>query len=168
MWKEWYLWRIEVTSWFDAGGQTKIMIMMKAMGDREKGESKNRKPVMVIQTKRVYEAPYRQDGVRVLVDRVWPRGLSKDRAQIDIWAKEVAPSTELRKWFSHDPDKWEEFKKRYFRELAHNKESLQTLIDQTDKKKLTLVYGAKQEEYNNANALKEYIESSVLGKRSCI
>jgi uncharacterized protein YeaO (DUF488 family) len=122
---------------------------------------------MVIQTKRAYDAPYRGDGVRILVDRVWPRGLSKDRAHVDIWAKEIAPSTELRKWFGHDPDKWKEFKKRYFKELARNKESLQTLLDQTGNKKLTLVYGAKQKEYNNANALKEYIESSVLDNRRC-
>ena len=122
---------------------------------------------MVIQTKRAYDAPYRGDGVRILVDRVWPRGLSKDRAHVDIWAKEIAPSTELRKLFGHDPDKWKEFKKRYFKELARNKESLQTLLDQTGNKKLTLVYGAKQKEYNNANALKEYIESSVLDNRRC-
>ena len=122
---------------------------------------------MVIQTKRAYDAPYRGDGVRILVDRVWPRGLSKDRAHVDIWAKEIAPSTELRKWFGHDPDKWKEFKKRYFKELVRNKESLQTLLDQTGIKKLTLVYGAKQKEYNNANALKEYIESSVLDNRRC-
>lgn len=122
---------------------------------------------MVIQTKRAYDAPYRGDGVRILVDRVWPRGLSKDRAHVDIWAKEIAPSTELRKWFGHDPDKWKEFKKRYFKELVRNKESLQTLLDQTGNKKLTLVYGAKQKEYNNANALKEYIESSVLDNRRC-
>lgn len=119
---------------------------------------------MVIQTKRAYDAAYRQDGMRILVDRIWPRGLSKDRAQIDLWAKDIAPSTELRKWFGHDPGKWEEFKKRYFKELARHQEDLQTLLDQTEKNKLTLVYGAKQQRFNNANALKEYIETSIMEK----
>jgi uncharacterized protein YeaO (DUF488 family) len=120
--------------------------------------------MMVIQTKRAYDTAYRQDGMRILVDRIWPRGLSKDRAQIDLWAKDIAPSTELRKWFGHDPGKWEEFKKRYFKELARHQEDLQTLLDQTEKNKLTLVYGAKQQRFNNANALKEYIESSIMAK----
>ena len=116
---------------------------------------------MKIQTKRAYAGVSPQDGMRILVDRIWPRGLSKNDARIDMWAKDIAPSTELRKWFRHDPDKWEEFKKRYFNELAHHKESLRVLMAKADKHKVTLVYGAKHEEYNNANALKEYIESSL-------
>lgn len=117
---------------------------------------------MIVQTKRVYDSADGRDGVRILVDRIWPRGVSKDDAHIDIWAKEHAPSTELRKWFGHDPKKWDEFKKRYFKELSGNKDSLQILIKNAQSKKLTLVYAAKQTEYNNARALKEYIESSIL------
>jgi uncharacterized protein YeaO (DUF488 family) len=117
---------------------------------------------MIVQTKRVYDTVTPQDGVRILVDRIWPRGVSKDDAHIDIWAKEYAPSTELRKWFGHDLRKWDEFKKRYFKELSGNKDALQTVIKNAQSKKLTLVYAAKQTQYNNARALKEYIESSIL------
>lgn len=117
---------------------------------------------MIVQTKRVYDAADHQDGIRILVDRIWPRGVSKEDAHIDIWAKEYAPSTELRKWFDHDPKKWIEFKKRYFKELSGSKDSLQDIVKNAHSKKLTLVYAAKQTEYNNARALKEYIESSFL------
>lgn len=115
-----------------------------------------------MKTKRVYEKAYSDDGVRVLVDRIWPRGLTKEKAHIDMWLKDIAPSTQLRKWYGHDPAKWVEFRKRYFEELDINKAVLKSLYEQTKGKTLTLVYSARQTEYNNAMALKEFLESMVL------
>ena len=105
--------------------------------------------------KRVYEKPEKDDGIRILVDRLWPRGLTKEKASIDLWLKEIASSTELRKWFGHDPEKWKEFKKRYIDELKKNKEHVSLLKDQLKKGMVTLVYGAKDEEHNEALVLKE-------------
>lgn len=119
---------------------------------------------MNVQTKRAYEKASSRDGIRVLVDRLWPRGLSKDEARIDVWAKDLAPSTGLRKWFDHDPGKWPEFKKRYFKELENQREALNGLLEKAGKHPVTLVYGARQPEFNNARALKEYIESSASRK----
>ncbi len=113
---------------------------------------------MNIKIKRVYEIPEKEDGNRILVDRLWPRGLSKEKARVDLWLKDIAPSTELRKWFDHDPAKWKEFKKRYLRELKDNNESIQTLKQQLIKGKVTLLYGAKDEEYNQAIVLLENSE----------
>lgn len=112
----------------------------------------------MIQLKRAYEKPGRNDGQRVLVDRVWPRGVRKEDARIDDWAKELAPSTALRNWFGHDPEKWDEFKRRYFRELAGQPERVEDLRARADGHRLTLVFGAKDERHNNAVALKEYLE----------
>jgi uncharacterized protein YeaO (DUF488 family) len=112
-------------------------------------------------TKRAYEQPGSQDGKRVLVDRVWPRGVRKEEAHIDEWLKEVAPSNSLRKWFGHDPEKWEEFKKRYFRELEENPEPLERLGKLVREGRVTLVFGAKNRKYNNAAALKEYLEEKL-------
>ncbi len=95
--------------------------------------------------------------MRILVDRLWPRGLTKRKADIDVWLKEIAPSTELRKWFGHDPDKWIEFKKRYHRELKNNKEQVAILKEYLKKRKVTLVYAAKDVEHNEAHILKESI-----------
>ena len=114
---------------------------------------------MKILTKRVYEQAAKEDGVRILVDRIWPRGLTKEKAHVDIWMKDIAPSTELRKWYNHDPDKWAEFKLRYFKELNANKTALQNISEEANGNTLTLVYSAKEGEYNNARALKEYMES---------
>ena len=109
---------------------------------------------MNIVTKRVYDPVSDDDGFRVLVDRVWPRGMSKEHAHIDLWAKNVSPSTELRKWFGHDPAKWVEFQKRYKAELAENAEAVDLLRDAAqDRKKITLLYGAKDEEHNQALVL---------------
>ncbi len=113
---------------------------------------------MVIKLKRVYEKPESTDGIRILVERLWPRGLSKERAKVDIWLKEVSPSTELRKWFDHDPSKWEEFKKRYFSELEKNHAALDTISNLPEKGNITFVFASKEEEFNNAVALKEYVE----------
>lgn len=107
--------------------------------------------------KRVYEEPSRDDGMRILVDRLWPRGLTKEKASIDLWLKEVAPSTELRKWFGHDPDKWKEFQKRYRQELRDNKELVSLLKKKIKKGTVTLVYGAKHEKHNEALVLKEWL-----------
>ncbi len=112
---------------------------------------------MQVQIKRVYEKPTKADGKRILIDRLWPRGLSKEKAKIDMWLKEIAPSTELRKWFGHDPQKWEEFKKRYLTELKNNRENLSLLENELKKGKTTLVYGAKDENYNDAVVLQEYL-----------
>ena len=105
--------------------------------------------------KRVYEKPDDEDGRRILVDRLWPRGLTKEKAGVDLWLKDIAPSTELRKWFGHDPGKWEEFQKRYLRELNENDEAIQTLRQALKEGRVTLVYGAKDEEHNEARVILE-------------
>lgn len=105
--------------------------------------------------KRVYEKADKKDGIRILVDRLWPRGLTKEKASVDLWLKDIAPSTELRKWFDHDPGKWSEFRKRYHAELKKNKEQVSLLKEQMRKGKVTLVYAAKDEEHNEALILKE-------------
>ena len=107
--------------------------------------------------KRVYEKPSKDDGRRILVDRLWPRGLTKEKANVDLWLKEIAPSTSLRKWFDHDPGKWKEFQKRYQQELNNNKEQVALLKEQLKKGAVTLVYGAKDEEHNEALVLKEWL-----------
>lgn len=113
---------------------------------------------MSIVIKRVYEGSSESDGTRVLVDRLWPRGLSKKKADIDVWLKDIAPTTELRKWFNHDPDKWAEFKKKYHAEISKNTEALSSLKKYLTNGKVTLVYGAKDEEHNDAVVLKAYLE----------
>jgi uncharacterized protein YeaO (DUF488 family) len=113
---------------------------------------------MMIHLKRVYEKPSRGDGFRVLVDRLWPRGLSKERAAVKMWLKDVAPSTELRKWFAHDPAKWTEFQRRYRKELDEKQDSLDLLRDKSRDKTVTLLYGARDEEHNEAVVLKMILE----------
>jgi uncharacterized protein YeaO (DUF488 family) len=109
--------------------------------------------------KRAYDKPSESDGTRILVDGMWPRGVSKQEARIDIWLKDLAPSKELRKWFGHDPNKWNEFQSRYFQELQDHPEAVNTIIDHTRKGPVTLVYAAKDTEHNNAVALKKYLQS---------
>jgi uncharacterized protein YeaO (DUF488 family) len=109
--------------------------------------------------KRVYEQPDKQDGVRVLVDRLWPRGLTKEKADIDLWLKDIAPSTELRKWFGHDRSKWEEFKQRYLRELQDNAEQVGRLQQAVKNGVATLVYAAKDTEHNEAVVLQKFLSS---------
>lgn len=116
---------------------------------------------MKLNIKRVYEKPDKQDGKRVLVDRLWPRGLTKEKADIDLWLKGIAPTTELRKWFNHDAAKWEEFQKRYRNELNNNKEQVSLLKDQLKKGIVTLVYGAKDEDHNEALVLKEWLNGET-------
>ena len=112
---------------------------------------------MSIQLKRIYEPSSKEDGYRILVDRLWPRGFTKEKAALDLWLKEIAPSTELRKWFGHDPEKWKEFQKKYRIELKQNKEALDRLMDYIKKGKVTLLYGAKDEEHNEAQVIKDFI-----------
>lgn len=112
---------------------------------------------MNIKIKRVYEEPDKEDGRRILVDRLWPRGLTKEKASVDLWLKDIAPSTELRKWFGHDPNKWEEFKKRYLRELSENDESVSLLRQAVKKGAATLVYGASDTGHNEAVVLRDFL-----------
>ncbi len=112
-----------------------------------------------IQVKRIYESPSAEDGFRILVDRLWPRGIKKEKANIDLWLKDIAPSDSLRKWFNHDPEKWEEFKKRYCKELIGKQEFIDLLSQHLKKGKVTFLFSAKDEVHNNAVALREYLLS---------
>lgn len=120
---------------------------------------------MTIRLKRVYEKPSRQDGLRILVERLWPRGLTKERAAVGLWLKDVAPSPELRKWFGHDPGKWEQFQKRYWKELKENKEAVQLLKQKGKQGTVTLVYAARDKEHNGALALKRYLGGHKISQR---
>lgn len=110
----------------------------------------------MVKLKRAYEPPSKDDGERILVERLWPRGLTKNRAKIDLWLKEIAPSPDLRKWYAHDPKKWSEFRRRYRRELAHRKDEIR-LLKQKSRKKVTFVYAARDEQRNSVVVLKAYL-----------
>lgn len=110
-----------------------------------------------IRIRRVYEAPIAADGCRILVDRVWPRGMTKERVRVSLWLKSVAPSAGLRTWFSHDPSRWKDFKKRYFVELGNNPAEVKKLCDAIAQGTVTLLYSAKDHKHNQAMALKEYL-----------
>ncbi len=116
---------------------------------------------MQIFLKRAYERPDRSDGYRILVDRLWPHGVSKDELRLDMWAKTVAPSTRLRKWFDHDAAKWGEFKQRYFRELAGCGDAIEEILALLSRANVTLVYAAKNTEINHAVALKDFIARRI-------
>ena len=107
--------------------------------------------------KRVYEPPEASDGTRVLVDRIWPRGLTKEHVGVDVWLKDIAPSAGLRTWFGHDPNRWREFHKRYFEELRANHAVVEHLTDLVSTGKVTLLFGAHDTERNNAVALADYL-----------
>jgi uncharacterized protein YeaO (DUF488 family) len=113
---------------------------------------------MSIAIKRVYEPVSATDGYRILVDRLWPRGLSKDHAAVDLWLKDIAPSTELRRWFGHAPEKWPEFRRKYFAELADHAEELAQIRALAKRRRVTLVYGARETEYNDAVAILEFLQ----------
>lgn len=113
---------------------------------------------MKIQLKRIYADAAETDGYRVLIDRVWPRGISKEKSQIDKWIKELAPSTELRKWFDHKEERFTEFSKKYQEELQQQTELIDDLLQQAKNRALTLVYSAKDEVHNQAVVLKDYLE----------
>jgi uncharacterized protein YeaO (DUF488 family) len=112
----------------------------------------------MIKVKRIYEKAEDTDGFRVLVDRLWPRGVKKEEAKLDLWLKDIAPSDELRKWFGHDPDKWDEFKRRYRGELASKEELVNKLIEDAKGKDITLLYASRETEYNNVMVLKDVLE----------
>lgn len=113
---------------------------------------------MMIKLKRVYEKPAKADGVRILVDRLWPRGLTKAKAKLDLWLKEIAPSTELRKWFGHDPKKWKEFRGRYLAELKSHPDELGPIKRKAREGTATLLYGARDQEHNEAVVLQQLLE----------
>lgn len=114
---------------------------------------------MPIGIKRVYDEPKPQDGFRILIDRIWPRGLTKEAARMDLWLKDIAPSTPLRQWFGHDPKKWPEFKKRYFAELEDRQDLVKQILDKAKQGRVTLIFSAKDEAHSNAQALKEYLDA---------
>ena len=124
----------------------------------------------MIKIERIYDNPKgdNNDGTRILVDRLWPRGLSKDKVKVDLWEKDIAPSNSLRKWFNHDEKKWNEFKRRYFKELDQKKELVNMIIGKEKEESssttittITLLYGTKEDKFNNAVALKEYLEEKI-------
>jgi uncharacterized protein YeaO (DUF488 family) len=115
----------------------------------------------MVTLKRVYDPVTPSDGARFLVERLWPRGLSKERLHMTAWLKEVAPSTELRQWFSHDPQKWPEFRRRYFLELDSRPESWQPIVTAARRGTVTLLYSSHDEEHNNAVALSEYLKPKL-------
>jgi uncharacterized protein YeaO (DUF488 family) len=120
------------------------------------------RPAMIC-LKRAYDAPAEADGIRFLVDRLWPRGIKKQDLRIEAWLRDVAPSNDLRRWFGHDPDRWQAFKQRYFVELGEKAEALAPLRDAAREGDVTLIYSAKDTEHNNAVALREYLESRARG-----
>lgn len=116
----------------------------------------------VVWVKRVYAPAEASDGLRILVDRVWPRGVSRQAAHVDLWLKEVAPSHALRKWFGHQPERWQEFRQRYFAELEANREALEPILQGLRRKAVTLVYSARDSERNQAVALRDYLAEKGL------
>ena len=123
-----------------------------------------------LQLKRVYDEPTGQDGTRFLVERLWPRGVSKSTLADAEWLKEVAPSSELREWFHHDPKRWNEFRRRYFAELKHHKDALSPILEAVHNGTVTLLYSSHDTEHNNAVALSEFLEHSLNPKEaaSCL
>src|SRR5919109_578070 len=117
---------------------------------------------MIIKIERIYDNPNGDSSFRILVDRIWPRGLSKEKVKIDLWQKDIAPSNSLRKWFGHDEKKWDEFKQQYFKELDKNNDTVNTIIKiAKEQNSITLLYGSKEERFNNAVALKEYLKEKI-------
>ena len=115
----------------------------------------------MIKLKRIYEKPLKEDGIRILVKRLWPRGFTKGRAAINLWLKDIAPSSELRKWFGHDPARWEEFRNRYWAELTEKKELIASLKQKSKQGTVTLIYSSSDEKHNSAVALKMFLETTV-------
>ncbi len=113
----------------------------------------------MIRIKRAYEPISKDDGYRILVERLWPRGLTKNKAKIDLWLKDIAPSTELRKWFSHDPEKWNEFRRKYRKEISSKRDIIEQIRKiEKEKKKVDLIYSSKEDEYNCVNVLFDLIK----------
>ena len=120
---------------------------------------------MDVRIRRAYDPPGRDDGHRVLIDRIWPRGVRKEELRVDEWARALAPSTRLRQWFGHDPARWEAFRKRYFAELDRQAEAVAALAERARRGRVTLVYGAKDEQHNNAVALRDYLTGRAGGSK---
>lgn len=120
----------------------------------------------MIQLARAYDAPGKADGTRILVERLWPRGVTKASLKIDDWRRDVGPTTELRKWFSHDPEKWDEFRRRYFAELEANVEAWRPIAEAAEKGTVTLIYSSHDTEHNNAVALVEFLGKHMSRKRA--
>ncbi len=117
---------------------------------------------MLIKIKRIYEENEKSKNYRFLIDRLWPRGISKENANLDNWLKDWAPSNELRKWFDHEAEKWNDFKKKYHKELDEKEEEIKNYLENLDKRKsILLLYASKNKEYNHAKILKEYIENLI-------
>ena len=114
---------------------------------------------MSLSLKRAYEAPSGSDGCRILVERLWPRGLSKQEAKIDLWPKDVAPSHELRRWFNHEPARWTEFRRRYFLELQARDGAVEPILERLRAGRVTFIFASRETRFNNAVALKDYVES---------
>jgi uncharacterized protein YeaO (DUF488 family) len=121
---------------------------------------------IMLTLKRAYDPASRDDGIRFLVERLWPRGLSKAKLRLDAWLKDVGPTTELRRWFNHDPAKWSQFRARYFRELDSRPESWRPILSASRRRRVTLVYSSHDEEHNNAVALKEFLQAKVRTRRA--
>jgi uncharacterized protein YeaO (DUF488 family) len=119
----------------------------------------------MITIKRVYEAPSQQDGKRFLVERLWPRGMKKEALKLDGWLKDIAPSDTLRRWFGHDPEKWLAFRRHYFEELAQKSEAVSTLVRSAKQGTVTLLFSSHETVYNNAAALKEYLDRQMSWRR---
>jgi uncharacterized protein YeaO (DUF488 family) len=118
---------------------------------------------MQIWIRRIYDPPTSRDGARILVDRIWPRGISKQQARLQDWHRDVAPSTELRRWFAHDPDRWNGFRERYFAQLDANPNAVAVLKEAVREGRVTLVFAAGDQQYNNAVALREYLLDVLAG-----
>ena len=119
----------------------------------------------MIRIKRVYDAPAKEDGARFLVERLWPRGMKKESLHMTAWYKEAAPSNQLRRWFSHDPDKWKDFQRRYRAELTASPAAWEPLLDAAEQGDVTLLYSAHDTEHNNAVVLEAYLEERLIGKK---
>jgi uncharacterized protein YeaO (DUF488 family) len=123
---------------------------------------------MDIRIRRAYDPPGRGDGYRILVDRVWPRGVSRDDLDLDEWQKEVAPSARLRQWFGHDPERWKGFQQRYFAELEEKEDAIRDLVKRARQGRVTLVYGARDQDHNQAVALRAYLLAPAVVRRTRI
>ena len=128
--------------------------------------SEREDPMKAIRIKRIYEPPETSDGTRMLVDRLWPRGIAREEARIDAWIKDAAPSDALRRWYSHDPKKWPEFRACYLTELQQNPAAAELRDRAREAKTLTLLFAAKDAAHNNAVVLREFLEGAAAGKRT--
>jgi len=121
------------------------------------------KEVTIVKVKRVYESIQRSDGIRFLVERLWPRGMKKEQLKLDAWLKDVAPSDSLRRWFGHDPLKWNEFQKKYRAELSDNPDAWKPILEAAKRGHVTLLYSSRDREHNNALVLKSFLEERIAG-----